>query len=64
MTMTMIRRVVLSILPSFELHGDDMTAGNNDVAGVLCHLPREIRNCTHVTDARICERVTVELLYA
>jgi hypothetical protein len=43
MTM-MIRMVVVSILSSFDLHGDDRTAGNNDVAGVFCRLPREIRN--------------------
>jgi hypothetical protein len=40
----MIRMVVVSILSSFDLHGDDRTAGNNDVAGVFCRLPREIRN--------------------
>ena len=31
-------------MSSFDLHGDDRTAGNNDVAGVFCRLPREIRN--------------------
>jgi hypothetical protein len=31
----MIRRVVLSILSSFELYGDDRTIGNNDVADAL-----------------------------
>jgi hypothetical protein len=51
----MMRRVVASILSSFDLHDDDRTAGNNDVTGVFCRLPRQIRKRS--TKSRVIGRL-------
>jgi hypothetical protein len=55
--------VVVSILSSFELHGDDRTAGNNDWQAYFVAYRVKYATAQHVADAQTCERVTVELLY-
>jgi hypothetical protein len=63
MTM-MIRMVVVSILSSFELHGDDRTAGIMMWQAYFVAYRVKYATAQHVADAQICERVTVELLCA